>query len=140
MSSYFNAALTEAITRRLRPRLPWWYRFRIEIEPQEAHVRHRILRLSLRSGGSSLRGFDDASDELELFLENLLLGIQADIWNVVHRRWPVPAGRVGSACTFGDLPSPEVRVRDETIDLWFEDRNGGTVLRLEPIHLEQLAA
>lgn len=73
MSSCFNAALSEAMTRRLRP---------------------------------SLIGFDDASDELELLLENLLLGIQADIWNAVHRRWPVPEGCLGAACTFDDLPAP----------------------------------
>src|SRR5436305_11689860 len=127
MSALMNEALAEAVTRRLRPRLPWWYRFRIEIEADSARVSYRTLRPSFTRGWSSWSGTDEADDALEAFLEDLLASIQADIWNTVHRSWPAREGRLGAACDFDDLPGPEVRIRGETIDLWFGEREAAVL-------------
>jgi len=137
MAVRLSPALASALTRRLRPRLPWWYRFKIEIERHDARFWSRTLRpSSVSSDRCAWHGLAEDDQSVENLIEELVRGVQCDIWNATHRCWPVRDGRLGRPCTFDDLPQAEVRVRGETIDLWFDDHDGA--IALPAIEAEEL--
>ena len=102
-------------------------------------VTYRALRPPFHSGwSSSSRGDDIGEADVETDLLNLLLEIQSDVWNSVHRAWPNPHGKLGRSCGFRDLPYPEVEIRGGAIHLSFKGREG--VLTLRPIPVAELHA
>jgi hypothetical protein len=117
----------DALTRALKPRVPWWLRLRIRIDQNTIEVRHRVL-IRVSSGRSRFPRYDFETDT-----DNVLFTVQSDIWNACHRKWPVSHQKLGDFCEFEELPSPESRLADGLISLRFKDQD--EVLELAEIRM-----
>ncbi len=128
----FDPSLARALHDRLRPLLPWWFRFKIELSPEASTISYRVLRPSFRAGRDSWWGIDPTEKiDVEVVIEDVLLAVQSAVWNCVHRLWPVASEKLGAGCSYDALPEPEVEVRQGAILLRFG--HGEDAVTLSPI-------
>src|SRR5713101_5232229 len=112
-----GAELAQALDVRLRPLLPWWFRFDLTLDDERGEVSYRVFRFGFRSSlGKETwgRGLEpDHPDHLSLTdeVEDILVAIQSAVWNAKHRGWPARNGKLGPPCAHAALPEPEVVVR-----------------------------
>jgi hypothetical protein len=116
-----DTGLARALETRLRPLLPWWFRFYVKLDDERGELSHRVVRFGLRSRWGKQtwnRGMNPGHpDHLSLTdeVEEVLFAIQSAVWNAKHRQWPARNGKLGALCAYDSLPEPEVVIREFTV-------------------------